>query len=135
MCRWTTINEKPVAAFVLSLLGGIFIMVAGIIIIATKAILGALARVFVPGVGGALGGLLVALGVALGSLGLVLGILIVVGAVQIYTGEPSRVRTWSIAIIVLSVISLFVCGGGFVIGFVLALIGGILGLTWSPPSK
>lgn len=129
--RWVPISEKPTAAFVLSLLGGIFIMIAGLIVAVATAIIGVLAWALIPGVGGAIGGLVM----ALGALGLVFGILIIIGAVQINTGEPGRVRTWSVVVIVLSVLSLFVCGGGFVVGFILALIGGILGLTWSPPSK
>lgn len=124
-------SEKPTAAFVLSLIGGIFIMLAGIVVAAVAAILGATTWALIPGIGATIGGLVI----ALGTLGLIFGILIIIGAIQINTGEPGRVRTWSIVIIVLSVLSLFVCGGGFVIGFVLALVGGILGLVWSPPSK
>lgn len=70
-----------------------------------------------------------------GVLGLVLGLLMVIGAVQIYIGELGRVRAWSIVVVVLSLLSLLMFGEWFTVGSVLALVGGVLGLVWSLPSK
>ncbi|MEM0320720.1 MAG: hypothetical protein QW462_06460 [Candidatus Nezhaarchaeales archaeon] len=59
------------------------------------------------------------------------GILIIVGAVMINSETPNKVQVGSILVIVFSVISLLV-GRDFIVGFVLALIGGILSLVWKP---
>ncbi|MEM4427768.1 MAG: DUF6114 domain-containing protein [Zestosphaera sp.] len=48
---------------------------------------------------------------------------------------PGRVKTGSILVLIFSILSLFTVGGGFFIGFILGLIGGILGLTWKPPVR
>jgi len=120
------LSEKPTAAFALSLVGAIFIILGGLF----SAVIGTM-------VGGAVGmmgfewfgGLIIVLGI----LGLVFGILTLVGAIMINTGEKDKVRTGSIIVLVFSILSLFVGGtGGFIIGFILCLIGSILGLTWKP---
>ncbi|MEM2045896.1 MAG: hypothetical protein QXO20_06960 [Candidatus Bathyarchaeia archaeon] len=122
--------EKPTAAFALSLIAGILILLGGIF----GAILGTIGGVMVgaiPGFGW-LGGLIVALGL----LGLIFGILVIVGAVMINSGEQGKVKTGSIIVLIFSILSLFAGGtGGFVIGFILGLVGSILGLTWKPSEE
>ncbi|MGC9149119.1 MAG: hypothetical protein ACP5GI_06745 [Sulfolobales archaeon] len=115
-------SEKPTAAFVLSLIAGILVLLTGIIL----AVAGGLVAMMLPI------GKVVGLVIALAAVNVVLGILIIVGAVFINSGEPGKVKTGSILVLVLSIISLFVGGGGFFIGFILGLIGGILGLRWRP---
>ncbi|MEM4155355.1 MAG: DUF6114 domain-containing protein [Archaeoglobaceae archaeon] len=83
---------------------------------------------FVPGIGAPIGGLLIGLGIV----GLVFGVLVIVGALMINSGEKGRVTTGSIIVLVFSILSLFVVGGGFIIGFLLGLIGSIIGLAWKP---
>jgi flagellar basal body-associated protein FliL len=56
----------------------------------------------------------------------------IVGDIQINKGEPGKVKTWSIIVLIISVIGL-ITGTGFFIGTLLGLIGGILGLIWKPP--
>lgn len=119
-------GEKPTAAFVLSLIGGIFILLAGLVVALFLGILGA-GISMIPGLGW-LGGAMVALSV----LGLIFGILVIVGALMINSGVPSKVKTGSIIVLVFSILSLPTVGGGMVIGFLLGLIGGILGLVWKP---
>ncbi|MEM2214636.1 MAG: hypothetical protein QXQ20_08155 [Candidatus Nezhaarchaeales archaeon] len=119
-------GEKPTAAFVLSLVGGIIILINGIIVLVGAGIAASIATM-VPGMGPAISGLVI----AFASFILVMGILVIVGAVMINSGAPNKVRVGSILVIVFSVISLL-GGGGFIVGFVLALVGGILGLTWKP---
>lgn len=125
-----TLGERPTTAFILSLVGGIFIVIGGLVAAIISAIIGEVIDV-IPGLGW-LGGLVIVLGV----LGLVFGIIVIVGAIMINSGVPEKVKTGSIIVLVFSILSLFVGGtGGFVIGFILGLIGGILGLTWKPEAR
>ncbi|MBS7621927.1 hypothetical protein KEJ32_07445 [Candidatus Bathyarchaeota archaeon] len=121
-------EERPTAAFVLSLIGGILILLGGI---ASAILAGMLsgAIMLVPFLGG-LGALVIIIGI----LGLIFGIIILIGAVMINSGEPSKVRTGSIIVLIFSILSLFI-GGGFIIGFILALVGSILGLVWKPSGE
>ena len=122
--------EKPTAAFVLSLIGGILILLGGIFG-AIIGIIGGAAMSIVPGFGW-LSGLIIALGI----LGLIFGIIVILGAIMINSGERGKVRTGSILVLIFSILSLFVGGtGGFIIGFILSLIGSILGLTWKPSEE
>lgn len=122
------LGEKPTAAFVLSLVGGIFILINGILL-AVIAFIGGAILSLIPMLG-FIGGIVM----IMGTVGLVLGILIVIGAIQINSGELNKVRTWSLVVLVLSIVSIFI-GGGFIIGFILSLVGGILGLMWKPEEK
>ena len=104
-------DEKHVAAFVLSLIGGLFILINGLLV----AIVGTFALAFF----GA--------GVLWIILGLVFGFGTLLGAVML-NSNPREHVTWGVVIIVFSVLSL-VIGGGFVIGMILGLIGGVLALV------
>lgn len=117
--------EKPTAAFVLSLIGAIFIIIGGLATAAIAAIVGTTLDVLGMGSYG--------LGFAvLGALGIVWGIITLLGAVMMNSTDKSRVRTGSIIVLIFSIISWFGSFGGFFLGFLLALIGSILGLTWNP---
>lgn len=115
--------EKPTAAFILSLIAGVLILVGGIGYAFLGAICGSLVGMVSPGAG--------ALIFLYMSLGLICGIGVIIGAVMINSAEPSRVKTGSILVLVFSIIS-FLSGGGFYIGLILGLVGGILGLVWRP---
>ncbi|MCI4397066.1 MAG: hypothetical protein JHC28_05875 [Thermoprotei archaeon] len=68
-----------------------------------------------------------------GLLELISGMAMIVGTFMIYVGEPDMVKKGSIIVIAFSVLSVIGCGaGGLFIGFVLGLVGGIVGLTWRP---
>ncbi|MEM2337719.1 MAG: DUF6114 domain-containing protein [Candidatus Bathyarchaeia archaeon] len=124
-----SMGEKPTAAFVLSLVAGILILLSGIFS-AIVAIIGGAIVGMVPGFGW-LGGLIMIMGI----LGFIFGIIVIIGAVMINSGERERVKTGSIIVLIFSILSLLVSGGGFFIGFILGLVGSILGLTWKPPEK
>jgi hypothetical protein len=109
-------TEKPTAAFVLSLIAGIFVILGGLAV----ALIGAAITFFIGGVAG-----------VFGLLGIVWGVLIIVFAVQL-NSNPSSHTTSGILIIVFSVLSWVGSFGGLFIGFLLGLIGGILALVWSP---
>jgi hypothetical protein len=68
----------------------------------------------------------------LGAVGMVWGILALVGAILMNSSDAGRVRTGSILVLLASILSWFGTFGGFFIGFLLGLIGAILGLTWHP---
>jgi hypothetical protein len=65
-------------------------------------------------------------------IGLIIGILIIVFAILLFVA-PQMKTAWGALIIVLSLLSWPFAFGGFFIGFLLALIGGILAITYKPP--
>ena len=120
-------EEKPTAAFVLSLIGGIFILLFGIIFGILPFLFGAVIAA-IPGLGG-IGGIIIVLGL----LGIIYGILVIIGAVLIYTGDKGKVKIGGILVLLFSILSIFSPAfGGIIIGFILGLVGGILALVWKP---
>lgn len=121
-------DEKPTAAFVLSL-------IAAILVIGTSLMLvifgGFLTSMVAETYGMLLGRRITFIVVVVGLVGLVLGALMLAGALMINSTSLSRVRTGSVIVLVCSILSIF-AGGGLFIGFILGLIGGILGLVWKP---
>lgn len=115
--------EKPTAAFILSLIGGVFILVGGVGYAYFGAICGGLVGMFAPGMG--------ALIFLYMALGLICGIVVIIGAIMINSADPSKVKTGSILVLVFSIISL-ISGGGYYVGVILGIVGGILGLVWKP---
>ncbi len=105
-------SEKPTAAFVLSLLGGIFALLGGI----GLAILGTILAFFT-------------------GLGLILyifpifGLIIIIGSIMMYS-NPKSAKTWGIIVLILGIISMIGIVTAF--GGLLALIGGILAIVWKP---
>jgi hypothetical protein len=118
--------EKPTAAFVLSLLGSIFIIIGGLIYAVIFSIIGGVFDFI--GFGG-----LGAMAMIMGVLGIVWGILTLVGAIMMNSEDKGRVRTGAILVLIFSILSWLGAAGGIFIGFLLGLIGSILGLTWNPP--
>jgi hypothetical protein len=114
-------EEKPTAAFTVSLLAGIFILINGILIMAASA---------TPAIG-----ITKINFVALFGIGeLIFGLIVMFGAIMINSDDPSKVRTGGIIVLIFSIISI-IAGGGFLIGLILGLIGGILALTWKPSTQ
>ena len=69
----------------------------------------------------------------MGAFGLVSGAIVLVSSILILTGT-GQPRTWSVLILVFSVVSLFGTGG-FAVGAVLGIVGGALLLKWKPPTQ
>lgn len=127
-------GRKPVAAFMLSLLSGLFIALGG-----------SLWCLWLDGYwsfswmdsmmhgwddhmhGWNLGGLAFPMGI----LSIVFGVVIVVSAVMLYT-NPKQHELLGALIIVFSVVSILGCLGGLGIGLALGIIGGILAVLWKP---
>lgn len=129
-----TDKETPVMAFILSLLAGILILISGIMFLAMGA-------AFMSGMmgafyGGMMGGYQGVIGyissmmTIFGIGGIICGIIILIGAYMI-NSNPASHATWGAAILVFSFVSLFE-GGGFFLGAILGIIGGILAITWKP---
>jgi len=106
--------EKPTAAFILSLIGGIFVLLGGILVMVRRTILiGGLSGVY-------------------RIIGIVWGILIIISAIML-NAQPAQHMTWGILVLVFSFLSWFGARGGIIVGFILGLIGGILGIIWKLP--
>ena len=136
--------EKPGTAFVLSLIGGIFILLGGGAMTMFGSGTGNYGYGMMGGYGGwggrmgpgfgMMGGLGYGFGF-LGVLGLIFGLIVIISALML-NNKPEQHSTWGTLIIVFSVLSIFGSAmGGFGIGLILGLIGGILGVTWKPPQS
>jgi len=134
-----TETERPTAAFLLSLIGGIFILLGG----GVMSMFGGFG-----GFGNMMGGyyqgmmgyrysgygMMGGLGFGIfGILGLIFGAIVIISAFML-NSKPHEHSTWGTLIVIFSVLSVFGgMMGGFGIGLILGLIGGILGITWKPP--
>ncbi|HZY91755.1 MAG TPA: DUF6114 domain-containing protein [Thermoplasmata archaeon] len=111
-------GQVPTAGAVLSLVGGIFILLGGLVL----AFIGAIFSFLL----GAYAGIL--------FIGLVLGILIIVMSILMFVMPRMKVA-WGALVIVLAIVSLpFTIFGGFVLGFILCLVGGILAIVYKAPA-
>jgi zinc ribbon protein len=106
------LGDKPTAAFVLSLIGGIFLLLGGV--------LAAVGFSFVFG----------GLGALVGIVGVIFGFIVILGAVMLYQ-KPQSHTMWGVVILILSIIA-FPSLWGFGIGSLLAFIGAILALVYKP---
>jgi len=104
---------------ILAIIGGLFILLSGVWIAEVGSILSLLTF----GLGG---GILI----LLGAFGAVLGVLILVLGVLVYI-QPQHHVIFGVLIVLFSVISLTSLGG-FILGFILALVAGILAVVWKP---
>jgi hypothetical protein len=127
--------ERPTAAFVLSLIGGIFILLGG----GMMSMLGYGFRGMMSSYGGRGYGMMrpgfgmmgLAFGV-MGILGLVFGVIVIISAIML-NSKPQEHTTWGTLIVIFSVLSIVGSAmGGFGIGLVLGLVGGVLAITWKP---
>ncbi|MFY9716951.1 MAG: DUF6114 domain-containing protein [Thermoplasmata archaeon] len=111
--------EKPTAAFVLSLIGGIFILLWGLVL----AALGVAAENETLGLYG--GG-----AIWLGVIEAILGLLVIIFGVLLYV-LPEHHVVLGVFVLLCSIFSLIGLGG-LLIGFILGLIGGVLGIVHKP---
>ncbi len=145
--RLVMTEKRPTAAFVLSLLAGIFIVLGGGMRYMMSSLIGSYG-----GYGGMMGGyggfggmmygyngygygMMRGLGLGfglMGILGLVFGIIVIISALML-NNRPKEHKTWGILILIFSVLG--VLGsmmGVFGIGALLGIIGGILAISWKP---
>ena len=110
----------PTAAAVLSIVGGALVLLGGFSELAEAVYAPTLTL-------GLFGGTLLVYGLV----GILLGASLVVLGILVHTHSSHHVVLGTL-IVVFSVLSLVSYGGGFLIGFVLGLVGGILALAWRP---
>ena len=130
-------SSYPKTASVLALVGGMIIILGGVIFIGVAAFIlphlnysnltvpKGMDRASLPGlISGVVG--------VMGGFGLVCGAIVLLSATMLLA-RVGRRRTWGILILVFSVLS-FVGLGGFIIGAILGIVGGILALRWKSPA-
>jgi len=132
--------EQPTLAFILSLVGGVLILVSG----AMTSMMG------LYGYGGMMNGywgygmmseyrwgispMMGWFGGTFGFVGVIIGALIIISSVMLHN-NPAQHSKWGALILVLSLVSIFGMAG-YGVGFVLSLVGGILALTFKThPAK
>jgi hypothetical protein len=128
----------PKTASILSLVGGVIIVLGGVLFLGVAAFVIPhlnLANVTVPqGMDRAnLPGLISGVLGVMGGFGLVCGAIVLTSAAMLLARVGER-RTWGILITIFSVLS-FVGLGGFVVGAILGIVGGVMTLRWKPPAS
>ena len=68
---------------------------------------------------------------AIAVFGLICGIIVTMSAVLMRL-KPAQRQTWGILVLVFSILGFFGFGG-FIVGSILGIVGGILALRWTPP--
>jgi hypothetical protein len=125
-------EEKPAAAFVLSLLAGLWMLAMGSWTMgwSPNGAWGADGW----GMGGMMGGGWMwghgVLGVWWPWFGLIAGVVVLVGAAMMYA-RPHSAPTWGVAIVIVSALNFLLGMGGF-LASVLGIIGGALAMSWRP---
>lgn len=135
-------QDKPTTAFVLSLIGGILMLVGGGVSSLWFMYGGLGMGGMMGGFGGMMGGyqgMMGSLGAPFGFMGglsligLVSGFLVIIGAIMLNV-HPAEHTAWGTIILVFSIIS-FVGMGGFFIGAILGIMGGAFAVSWKLTSK
>jgi len=139
-------ETRAVAPFVISLIGGILILLGAIVTsmfaFGSPAIVGSMSG----SMGGVMGDMSgrMAMGMMVGEMmgvypifsiiGLASGALVILGAVMLYS-RPFEKDLWGAIIIAFSILGILGGMGGFMIGLVLGIVGGALALAWNPTPK
>lgn len=113
-------REKATIGFILSLIGGILILVQGLLLLLSFVVIWRILENMMSNMK-FLSGIIT----ILGFITIVFGLIVVLGAILIY--KPGNETIGGILVLVFSIISFFI-GGGFIVGTILGVIGGILGL-------
>jgi len=125
----SAIREKPLVSFALSLAGGILILIDAILLILLSTLF--LTSVVIYDHQMINMTSLNPLFIIIPIIGIICSAVVIFGSILINTGDHSKVRLGGILVVIFSVISI-IAGGGFLIGLILGLVGGILALVWKP---
>ncbi|MGC8570976.1 hypothetical protein [Caldivirga sp.] len=117
-------SKTPRGAYVFSLAGSVIILISAIIEFVFSAVF-----TFIPLIG--LIGLPI---VALSIIGIIVGVVSLVLSARLGgLTDENMVHVIGAILLILSIVSFFTAlMGGFIIGFLLLLIGSIMALTWKP---
>jgi len=131
-------SKKPTTAFTLSFIAGILILINGAILGPLSLFLTKTIQEYIPVeimTWEVKAGLTIASTIlyALMIPGIFMGIIVIVSSLLLYRSKV-HVGFWGIMILLVSILS-FTIGGGFVIGALLGIAGGIIALTWKPSSR
>jgi hypothetical protein len=131
----TPTEQRPVAPFVVSLIGGLLILGGSGMMVgfSNPGYYGGMMGGYygmMNGYYGMMGGYGSGWFFGLAAIGVVSGIIVLLGAIMIYNGT-GRTPTWGTLILVFSLVSLFGMGG-FFLGAMLGAVGGIMAITWKP---
>ena len=130
-------SAYPKTAAILALAGGMLMVLGGAIFIGVASFViphinlsnltvpQGMSRTSLPGL---ISGVLS----VMGGFGLVCGAIVLISSTMLLA-KVGTLRTWGILILVFSVLSL-VGLGGFVLGAILGILGGVLTLRWKPPA-
>lgn len=131
-----SVENRPVAAFILSLIGGVFILLGAAIMsmfafgtLNMSGMMGMMTGTMSGMYGGTGMGMMVGFAPVLAVLGFASGILVILGAVMLYS-RPIESQLWGAIILAFSLVSILGGMGGFVVGLILGVVGGTLALTW-----
>jgi uncharacterized protein (DUF2062 family) len=120
-----SLSERPSKSFTLSL-------TAGILIVCNAVAVGAAATWFpwiFPVLPGSDNNASVPFA-SIAAIGLICGALVLFGAIMLHTKFENR-KVWGIVIIASSIPSV-ITGGGFIVGFILGIMGGAKAIRWKP---
>jgi len=115
-------GEKPTSGYVLSLIGGVFVIIGGACIIVISVSLEA--PFGLPNYSYFI----------CGPIGILMGLAMIVAASYSYHNPELGPKLGSV-IVILSIASWVVAVGGLIIGSLLGFIGGILLIAWKPPKE
>ncbi len=119
-------TEHPTGTFVLSLIGGLLVLIDGVAIF-LFGISGYVFRYheYVPFVRPVI--------TVIGIWGIICAIVILLSNFILFS-HPDQHSLWGIVILIFSILSI-ASGGGFLLGLILGVIGGIWALVWRPSEK
>ncbi|MBI2937599.1 MAG: hypothetical protein HYY22_05275 [Thaumarchaeota archaeon] len=133
-----TTSGYPKTASILALVGGIVIILGGVLLTFVSSYIlpyldytnlntpRGLTPASIPAIVSGIVGVM-------GLFGLASGVIVLVSAVMLLANSGQR-KTWGVLILVFSIMS-FLGLGGFIVGAILGMAGGILTLRWKPPTQ
>jgi hypothetical protein len=127
-------NGYPSTASILALAGGILIILCGMLLASVASFILPYVdyrNLTIPAGITNLPGLVSGAVTLVGVFGLFSGVIVLASAVMVRV-YPDMRKTWGVLMLVFSVLSFFGLGG-FVVGAILGIAGGIMTLTWRPP--
>ncbi|WP_069806713.1 hypothetical protein [Vulcanisaeta thermophila] len=125
-------QARPSTAYVLSLIGSILMLISAVVELAALIMFsvvpyhrfGYMPMPFIFGMGAVL--------IVLGIVGIIISALALYFSLRLNkVGDVNAVHSTGIILLVLSIIGLFVANG-FIVGFILLLIGSVMAMTWKP---